>query len=200
MKMKLRQKFLRIVYPLWMAFTRVTGRHTVTLHNTGDALPPASFYELEFCANNGQIFSFTQLRGKKVLLVNTASDCGYTAQLKELEELQNKYGESLLVIGFPSNDFNQQEKGSDKEIAAFCQMNYGTHFLLAKKTVVKKGPHQHPIFNWLTHKEKNGWNTKEPSWNFSKYLVNEKGLLTHYFDPSISPVADTVRKAIENSF
>ena len=121
------------------------------------------------------------------MLVNTASNCGYTAQYKELEELYEKYKNQLVIIGFPANDFKEQEKGSDEEIAQFCRVNYGISFPLSKKSVVIKSPEQNPVFRWLTDKSRNGWNDKPPTWNFSKYLVNEEGTLTHYFDPAIPP-------------
>jgi len=130
------------------------------------------------------------------LLVNTASDCGYTDQYDELQKLYDEEKDRLVIIGFPSNDFKQQEKGTDEEIAAFCRINYGVRFPLVKKSSVLPGPEQHPVFQWLTDKSKNGWTSKKPSWNFSKYLVNEEGMLIGYFDPSVSPLNKKVREAI----
>ena len=96
-----------------------------------------------------------------------------------------------------SNDFKEQEKGSDEEIAQFCQVNFGVTFPLMKKSSVVKSETQNEVFKWLTDSTKNGWNGKQPSWNFSKYLVNEEGILTHYFDPSVSPTSEQVLKEIE---
>jgi len=102
----------------------------------------------------------------------------------------------LEIIAFPANDFKEQEKGPDEAIAAFCSINYGVSFPLVKKSIVIKGVAQHPVFRWLTDKGLNGWNDKPPSWNFAKYLVNEEGVLTHYFEPAVSPLSDAVRKAV----
>ena len=137
------------------------------------------------------------MKGKKVLLVNTASNCGYTSQYSELQELYEKYKGKLEIIGFPANDFKEQEKGSDEEIAQFCKVNFGVSFPLMKKSVVIKSTDQNPVFKWLSDSTQNGWNQKEPSWNFSKYLVDEKGVLTNYFDPSVSPLSEEVIKSIE---
>jgi glutathione peroxidase len=141
---------------------------------------------------------FSNLRDKKILLVNTASNCGYTNQYSELQQLYQEHKASLIVLAFPSNDFKEQEKGSDEAIARFCQVNFGVSFPLAKKSIVKKGTGQNKVFEWLTHKNLNGWNEKEPTWNFSKYLVNEEGILTHYFDPAVSPLDPAVLNAINN--
>lgn len=131
------------------------------------------------------------------MIVNTASNCGYTNQYAELQNLYEHFKEKLIIIAFPANDFKEQEKGSNEEIAQFCQMNYGITFPLAKKSKVLKSADQNKVFEWLTHKELNGWNEQEPTWNFSKYLIDEKGHLTHYFDPAVSPLSKEV-KAIVN--
>jgi len=133
---------------------------------------------------------------KKVLIVNTASDCGYTAQYAELQSLYTQFGDRLIILGFPCNQFKEQEKGSDQDIASFCQVNYGVTFPLFQKSDVKKGLNQHPVYQWLTDSAKNGWNTQEPVWNFSKYLLDEEGRLTHYIDPSVSPLDPRLIKAI----
>jgi glutathione peroxidase len=162
-----------------------------------EVVPPVSFYDLFTALNNGNELSFENLRGKKVLITNTASNCGYTNQYSELQRLYAKYKGKLIVLAFPSNDFKEQEKGSDEEIAQFCQVNFGVSFPLAKKSVVIKNAGQNKVFEWLTHKEFNGWNDQQPSWNFSKYLVNENGHLTHYFDPAVSPLSKEVINAID---
>jgi glutathione peroxidase len=148
-------------------------------------------------STTGTPIDWNLLQGKKVLLVNTASDCGYTAQYKELQQLQDRFADRLVIIGFPANDFKEQEKGDNASIADFCQRNYGVRFQLAQKTSVVSGPLQHPVYRWLTDSSQNGWNTKAPSWNFSKYLVDEEGRLTHYFDPSVSPLSEALIKALQ---
>jgi glutathione peroxidase len=101
------------------------------------------------------------------------------------------------VIAFPANDFHEQEKGSDEEIGKSCKVNFGVTFPIALKSSVIKGNDQQKVFHWLTDKTKNGWNNKPPSWNFSKYLISEEGLLMNYFDPAISPLSEEILKAIE---
>jgi len=193
--MTYRQKVLKAVYPAWMWLGKLTGKNNKTLSSTRQ--PPVSFYSLRGLLNNGDTLDFASLQGKKVMLVNTASDCGYTNQYSDLQKLSEKYKDKLVVIGFPANDFKEQEKGTDTEIAQFCKANYGISFPLMKKSIVISSPQQNPVYQWLTDTSQNGWNTKVPSWNFSKYLVNEKGVLTHYFDPAVSPASEAVNKAIE---
>lgn len=194
--MTIRQSFLRFVYPFWMLFNRLFKKKSGVLRNDRNIQPPQSFYGLSVHLNNGKELDFASLRGKKVLLVNTASDCGYTNQYDDLQKLYEDFAEKLTVIGFPANDFKEQEKGNDEEIAQFCKINFGVTFPLAKKSTVIKGQAQQEVFQWLTDKTKNGWNTKQPSWNFSKYLVDEKGVLTNYFDPAVSPLSDEIVREI----
>ena len=194
--MTLRQNLLKLIYPIWMSFNKLVGSRSKILENVGKKESQQSFYDLSTELNNGETLSFSAFRGKKVLLVNTASNCGFTNQYADLQNLFEDQKDRLVIIGFPANDFKQQERGNDKEIAAFCEVNFGVRFPLAKKSTVKRGARQHPVFSWLTDKTKNGWTNKQPSWNFSKWLVNEEGMLTHYFDPSISPLSAEVKKAI----
>jgi glutathione peroxidase len=195
--MTYRQKVLKAIYPAWMWWTKLWGKNTTKLSNANQQ-PPVSFYTLKGTLNNGHTLDFSSLKGKKVLLVNTASNCGYTDQYDALEKLYKENKERLLVIGFPANDFKQQEKGTDAEIAEFCRQNFGVSFPLMKKSVVVKGPGQNEIYQWLTDSAKNGWNSRQPTWNFSKYLVDENGVLVNYFGPSVSPLGADVQKAIKN--
>jgi glutathione peroxidase len=194
--MTVRQKVLKAVYPALMWWTKLRGKNTAKLTNA-DKQPPVSFYSLMGTLNNNTALDFAALKGKKVLLVNTASDCGYTDQYTGLEKLYEEYKDKLVILGFPANDFKQQEKGSDEEIAQFCKLNYGVTFPLMKKSTVIKGTGQNPVYKWLTDSTQNGWNSKLPSWNFAKYLVNENGILTNYFGSSVSPLSDEVIKAIK---
>jgi len=189
--MTLKQRLLKLAYPLFMLYSRVSQYEPV-LSNEKNAAPVQSIYDLNITLNNGETISLRQFAGKKILLVNTASDCGYTDQYNELQQLYSRFQNRVEVIGFPANDFRQQEKGTDEQIAEFCRVNYGVTFPLAKKSVVIKSPDQNPVFRWLSDKNLNGWNDKEPSWNFSKYLVDEQGMLTHYFDPAVSPMSKDV--------
>lgn len=192
-----RQKILKAVYPVMMRVTRLFGKNNKMLNNEKTVTPPQSLYDLSVTLNNGDTLSLASLRGKKILLVNTASDCGYTNQYADLQQLYQQYKDQLVVIGFPANDFKEQEKGNDTEIAQFCKVNYGVTFPLAKKSSVIASPEQNAIFQWLTHKTQNGWNEQPPSWNFSKYLVNEQGMLTNYFDPSVPPLSEAITTAIK---
>ncbi len=190
-----KQKMLRTIYPIvrWMGKFSKNGK---ILENENNEQPKKSFYEQQIVLSNGNTVDFSEFKGKKVMLVNTASNCGYTGQYAELESLHKKLGDRLAIIAFPANDFKEQEKGNDKDISQFCQVNYGVTFPIAKKGVVVKNAEQQPVFKWLTDKNKNGWNDHIPDWNFSKYLIDEKGNLTHYFGPSISPLDENVLNAV----
>lgn len=193
--MTAKQKILKAVYPLMMWFTKSAGINNNALSNK-EAMPVVSFYTLHSQLTDGKQLDLNQYKGKKILLVNTASDCGYTGQYEALEKLSQTYKDKLVVIGFPANDFKEQEKGTDENIAAFCKLNYGVTFPIMKKSSVLKGSGQNEIFQWLSSKEKNGWNKQAPSWNFCKYLVDEQGNLIYYFASSVEPLSDEVRKAI----
>ncbi len=191
--MTTRQKLLKAVYPVFMW---MKGKKAKVLTNE-KMQPPVSFYSLKATLGNGGEFDFTQLKGKKVLLVNTASNCGYTNQYDDLQKLNEQFHNKLVILGFPANDFKEQEKGNDEEIAQFCKINFGVTFPLMKKSSVIKAADQNEVFKWLTDSTKNGWNSKQPSWNFSKYLINEQGILINYFDPSVSPLSEEVISEIK---
>ena len=182
-----KQKLLKAAYPVLAAFTRSGKRGNVTI-NKSNALPGRSIFELTFTDNKGNPVSLAAFKGKKILLVNTASNCGYTAQFDELQELFERKKDELVVIAFPSNEFGQQEKNNDQQIEQFCRTNYGITFPLAQKSVVSKNENQHSVFQWLTTPALNGWNSQSPEWNFSKYLVNERGTLIGYYGAAISPL------------
>ncbi|WP_127131282.1 glutathione peroxidase [Pseudoflavitalea rhizosphaerae] len=194
--MTIRQRIMKFLYPLLMKLTKATGKNSKVLHNTNDQ-PMTSIYDLSVQLNNGKELNLGQYKGKKLLLVNTASNCGYTNQYDDLQALYKKFSGNLEIIGFPANDFHEQEKGTDEEIAQFCKINFGVTFPLVKKSVVVPATDQHPVYKWLTNKEENGWNEQAPTWNFSKYLLDENGHLTDYFDPSVSPLSNEVVTAVE---
>ncbi len=193
--MTYRQKVLKAIYPALIWFTNLTGKNSKKI--SGTKQPPVSFYSLKGKLNNGDTLDFASLKGKKVMLVNTASDCGYTNQYNDLQKLSEQYKNKLTVIGFPANDFKEQEKGTDVEIAQFCKVNYGVTFLLMQKSSVIKSAQQNLVYQWLTDSAKNGWNNKPPSWNFTKFIINEAGVLTSYFGSSVSPLSSDVLKAIQ---
>jgi len=193
--MTARQKILKAIYPMWMWFAGKKGLNSKNLTNE-KITPAVSFYSLKDTSINGVVFDFEQLKGKKVMLVNTASDCGYTGQYDDLQKLSEQYKDKLVVIGFPANDFKEQEKGNDEEIAAFCKLNFGVSFPLMKKSSVIKGPAQNKVFDWLTDPAKNGWNKYRPSWNFCKYIVDEQGRLTNFFGSTIEPLGKEIETAL----
>ncbi len=194
--MTARQKVLKAIYPMWMWFAGKKGLNSKNLTNE-KITPAVSFYSLKDTSINGVVFDFEQLKGKKVMLVNTASDCGYTGQYDDLQKLSEQYKDKLVIIGFPANDFKEQEKGSDEEIAAFCKLNFGVSFPLMQKSSVKKGANQNKIFEWLTNSTKNGWNKQQPSWNFCKYIVDEQGRLTNFFGSTIEPFSKEILTALD---
>ena len=135
------------------------------------------------------------MRGKKTIIVNSASDCIYTTQYQALEYFYAENKNNLIVLGFPTNDFKKQESKTDHHIAAFCKKHFGITFPVMKKTSVLKSTHQHEVFEWLTDKNKNGWNDQVPTWNFCKYIIDEDGRLTYFFESAIEPTHPEFVKA-----
>lgn len=195
--MTARQQIVRLIYPFLRLMDKLFGTRRKVYTNDTLTPPQTSFFALSFIDIVGSPTPMELFKGRKVLLVNTASDCGYTPQLKTLQKLQDCFAEKLVVIGFPSNDFREQEKENNETIAAFCAAHFGVRFLLAQKSVVLKKEKQHPVFQWLTNRNLNGWNNHEPGWNFTKYLVNEQGILTHVFDTGISPLDQEILIAVK---
>jgi glutathione peroxidase len=196
--MTLRQSLLKFAYPLWMLFAKATKRHASVAHNKNLQLPVKPIYDLQVFLNDGSALSLQNLTGRKILFVNTASDCGYTGQYEALQKLYERYKGRLEIIAFPCNDFKEQEKSTDNVIQEFCSVNFNIKFPIAIKSSVKKIRGQNEVFQWLTNKTLNGWSDQEPEWNFSKYILNEEGVLTAYFGPSISPMDKLVIRAIED--
>ena len=195
--MTIKQRLLKSFYPFLMWLSGLKSKHFKIKINEQMKKPAVSLFTLKALFINNSELLLEELKGKKIMLVNTASDCGYTKQYEDLEKLQQQYKGKLVILGFPANDFKEQEKGSDEDIAQFCKINFGVTFLLMKKSHVIKGADQNNIFNWLSDETKNGWNNQAPVWNFTKYLVNEEGVLTHYFASSVSPLSQEVLKAID---
>ena len=140
----------------------------------------------------GEDFDMAQLKGKKVLIVNTASKCGNTPQYEGLQELYEKYGsEDFVIIGFPANNFLRQEPGSNEDIREFCTINYGVTFPMMAKISVK-GKDMHPLYGWLTKKELNGYKDSSVKWNFQKYLVDEEGKLVGMLSPKTKPLSEDI--------
>ncbi len=145
-----------------------------------------SVYGFTVNSLDGTPVSLENYRGKFIVVLNVASECGYTPQYADWEKFYNENKEHVVVLGFPCNDFGGQEPGSAAEIGAFCQKNYGVTFPMFEKVAVK-GAAKSPLYQWLTDPAQNGWNSQEPSWNFCKYLINEKGELTQFFASKVKP-------------
>ena len=150
-----------------------------------------SIYDFKMNDIDGNEVDFAQYKGQKLLLVNVASKCGFTPQYADLQELHEKYGDKVTIIGFPANNFGGQEPGTNEEIKQFCSESFGVTFPMMDKVSVK-GADKHPLFRWLSDKDLNGWNDKEPSWNFCKYFINENGELVKFFPSSVKPTDDEV--------
>ena len=194
--MTIKHQITKAIYPLIMWLSGLKSNASKIKVNAENKKPFTSLFNTSGVLNNNESLSMSSLKGKKILLVNTASDCGFTGQYAELEKLHQQYKGKLVILGFPANDFKNQETGTDADINSFCTLNYGVTFPIMKKTSVIKNAAQNEIFKWLSDATKNGWNNEQPIWNFSKYLVNEEGILTHYFQPSISPMSKEVLSAI----
>ncbi|NQU32026.1 MAG: glutathione peroxidase [Bacteroidetes bacterium] len=146
-----------------------------------------SFHDFTITDIEGNTFELSSLKGKKVLVVNTASKCGNTPQYKQLQALYETYGDDeFTIIGFPANNFGSQEPGSNAEIVEFCEKNYGVTFPMMSKISVK-GDDIHPLYQWLTQKSKNGVFDSEVKWNFQKYLIDENGKLISKVEPKVKP-------------
>ncbi|RYZ53204.1 MAG: glutathione peroxidase [Sphingobacteriales bacterium] len=156
---------------------------------------PKSIYEFKVEGLEGNTIDFSKFQGKKILIVNTASKCGYTPQYEGLEQLYKKYGDKLVIVGFPANNFMFQEPGGNDDIASFCKKNYGVTFPMAAKVSVK-GKDMAPIYQWLTQKEHNGFQNTSVKWNFQKYLIDEKGQLIAMFAPGVEPLSEDMIAAV----
>lgn len=148
--------------------------------------PMSDFYDFQLKALDGEEIDFSRYKGKKVLLVNVASECGYTPQYEDLQNLHAEHGNKIAVLGFPANNFGGQEPGSNQQIADFCQKNYGVDFQMFSKISVK-GADQHPLYEWL--REQSG---QEPGWNFSKYLISEEGEVIGFYPSSVNPMDEQI--------
>lgn len=155
-----------------------------------------SVYDYQLTDIHGNVYPLSNLKGKKILLVNTASACGLTPQYAQLEELHKHYNSKVVIVGIPCNDFGAQEPGTEKEIETFCSTRYGVSFPLMGKVKIL-GADAHPLYQFLTQKELNGYSDSEVKWNFQKYLIDEGGQLIHVFSPMVEPLSDELIKAID---
>ena len=157
---------------------------------------PKNLYDYSYTSIDGKVIHLSQYKGKKILFVNTASECGFTPQYQQLEEVYEKYKDKLVIIGFPANDFGSQEPGTNSEIKTFCSTKFKVSFPMAEKITVK-GDKMDPIYKWLTSKELNGVETTEVKWNFNKYLIDENGKYIAYFPSKVKPDDDAIISKIK---
>ena len=177
-----------------MACASNQQNETVTTSNEMNAVTTdttKNIHGFKVEALDGSSIDFASFKGKKILIVNTASECGYTPQYKDLEKLYETYKDKLVIVGFPANNFGGQEPGSNAEIKTFCTKNYGVSFPMADKVSVK-GDDMAPIYQWLTQKEKNGVLNAEIKWNFNKFLLDENGRIMYKFESSVTPMSEEI--------
>jgi len=153
-------------------------------------------YDIKINSLKGNPIHLLDFQGKHILFVNVASKCGFTPQYKELQRLHENYSNKVVVIGLPCNQFRGQEPGGAEEIESFCEVNYGVKFLITEKIAVK-GPNQHPLYKWFTHKTLNGVKNSSVKWNFQKYLVDTKGNLVDYYFSNTSPMSSKITKHLK---
>lgn len=150
-------------------------------------------YDIPIKGLHGEPITLSEFEGKKILIVNVASECGFTKQYKELQQLSDTYPDTLVVIGVPCNQFGNQEPGDAQQIQTFCERNFGVTFPLTEKVKVK-GSDQHPLYQWLTSKALNGKKSSSVKWNFQKYLIDEKGQLIDYFFSLTKPMSSKITR------
>lgn len=185
--------YLLIAGSLFTSCARVESRPQTM--ETTETKAATSFYDFKLKAIDGKEIDFSTFKGKKVLIVNTASECGYTPQYAGLQELHEKHGDKVRIIGFPANNFGGQEPGTNTEIQGFCQKNYGVTFQMMEKISVK-GSDASPLYTWLSSKDLNGWNNDAPNWNFCKYLIDENGKLLKFYTSPVKPMSEEITSVL----
>ena len=168
----------------------------IGLLTSSSGIAQVSIYDIQLHDINGKIIDLNRFKGRYIMFVNVASECGFTSQYSSLEELYQKYKKDLVVIGVPCNQFGGQEPGSSNEIQEFCSVNYGITFILTQKIKVK-GKGKHPLYKWLTEKKMNGKFSSSVKWNFQKYVINTKGDLINYFYSTTQPMSRKITAIFE---
>jgi glutathione peroxidase len=188
---KIRQMLKKMfIFSLLFFFTNIDAQIKTNMDQT--------IYQFEVEDLSGNSYNFSDLQGKKIMIVNTASKCGLTPQYKKLQSLFEKYKDNnFIIIGFPANNFLFQESGTNDEIAIFCEKNYGVTFPMMSKISVK-GSDMHPIYQYLTQKDKNGILDSKVTWNFQKYLINQDGRIAKVISPRVQPDDESVIDWLEN--
>ncbi len=179
--------------------TESNAAETITAENNEQTMNKENIYQFKVSDLYGSEFDFSSLKGKKIMVVNTASECGLTPQYEDLQKLYDQYkDQNFVIVGFPANNFGGQEPGSDEQIAAFCKENYGVTFPMMSKISVK-GSDKHEVYHFLTEKSKNGLQDSEVAWNFQKYLLDENGELAMVVEPRTLPTDPSIVKWIESN-
>jgi len=186
------KNIILILTVLLVGKSQIQAQKLKEVLNANEVTMKQNIYQFKVESLDGSQFDFSTLRGKKVLVVNTASKCGLTPQYTDLQALYEEYGsDKFVIVGFPANDFMKQEPGTAEEIAEFCSKNYGVTFPMMSKITVK-GQEMHPLYKFLTQKSKNGLQDSEVEWNFQKYLLNENGELVKVINPKVSPKDESI--------
>ena len=180
-----------IKYLLALLFVSYSAKQNNAAVKDKGTMQPNNIYSFKVKSVTGKEIDFSAFRGKKILIVNTASECGYTPQYADLEKLYEEHKTNLVIVGFPTNDFGHQEPGTNQQIETFCKKNYGVTFPIAEKITVK-GPETAPIYKWLTSKDQNGVLDATIKWNFNKFLIDEQGHLLKKFDSPVSPLSHEI--------
>ena len=184
------------------ASTIITGMFSLAFSKSivqpeGGFSSSTSFYNLNVKDINGDAINLNKYKGKKLIIVNVASRCGYTSQYSDLQALYEKNSDKLEILAIPCNDYGAQESGSNSEIKNFCETNYGVTFTIGSKQKIKSSP-KSELYSWLSDPNKNGWNSSLPSWNFCKYVIDEDGQLTHFLKSGVNPVGKKMAEIIAN--
>jgi glutathione peroxidase len=188
---------LFMIIPFFWSCHNQAQKKTNNESSSSQTMSKQTIYQFQVEDLEGNTFDFSTLKGKKILVVNTASECGLTPQYEQLQAIYEKYKDkNFVIIGFPANNFGSQEPGTNQQIATFCQKNFGVSFPMMSKISVK-GNDMHAVYQFLTQKAKNGLEDSEVQWNFQKYLINEKGELEKVISPRTLPIDDEVVNWIE---
>ncbi len=187
--------YIIILTSLLISCNSTSKENKLNTMSTSKKQPIESIYNIAINNLNGNAINLAAFKGKKILFVNVASECGFTPQYKDLQELHTTYGEKLVVIGIPCNQFGEQEPGNATEIQSFCSKNYGVEFIITEKVDVK-GENQHPLYTWLTSKNKNGVKDSSVKWNFQKYLIDENGNFIDFYYSITNPLDTKITSKI----
>lgn len=189
-------KYIYLLFAL-VIFTQCSSKSNSSSDKTAKLVQQKSFHDFSITSlDEESTIDMSNFKGKKILIVNVASKCGYTPQYEGLQQLHETYGDQVQIIGFPCNQFLGQEPGGKEEIAAFCKKNFGVTFPLTTKVDVK-GSNQHEVYSWLTSKSENGVDDFKVSWNFNKFLIDENGNLLQHFGSKVEPMSDELISAIK---